>query len=1006
MLTGMTAFAQATTITGTVKDNTGMPVPGANVLIKSTSNGVQTDFDGKFAIKAKPEDILVVSFIGMKTTEVKVGNQSSINIKLDEEGSSLKEVVVVGYGTQKKSDVTGAMTSVSAEEIQSRPVNNVIEAMQGKAAGVSITSSERPGTVGKITIRGVRSLTASNSPLYVVDGIPSDGIDNLNSNDIQSIDVLKDASATAIYGSRGANGVVIITTKRGKAGKLTLDFSSSLTVENLHDDSKIMNAGEYIEYRRWAKYYQNPSLYPRGDAPSKTNDEGIFNKSADLSAWANIEKGWASGTWDPSKVTTTNWTDLVTRTGVTQQYNLSASGGTEKMNGYLSFGYLNNVGTVKGQGYERYTMKASFDVTPKDWFSFGGSINTSYTKNEYGQSDVGRNGNVNTTGLYATARTIFTYAVPYDSNGNRVELPGGDIAVKTIIDEDKYSQDQRINFRTTASLYSQIDFGAIAPVLKGLKYRMNFGPNFNTYRDGVYLDAKSAVRTGTSFASLRKDQTLNYTLDNLLYYDKSIGKHSFGLTLLQSQTEDHYETSSMSANGIPFSSQKWNALSSSNIALTDWNSDIIDKQLLSYMIRINYNYDGKYLLTLSGRSDGASQLAPEHKTSNFSSAALGWRIDRETFLENSSWINQLKLRLGVGVTGNAAIDPYSTKGPLTTLFYPFGTTLTPGTSTSTTLANSDLGWEKTTQYNIGVDYSFFKGRVSGVIDVYKSKTTDLLLKRELTPVTGYINTLQNIGETANKGIDFTLNTSNIKNTDFQWETNISASWQSGKITSLPNGNDIVNNWFIGQPVGIIYNYASNGIWQEKDAAEMALFNANGHSFQFGMSRPVDQNGDHKIDANNDKVFIGNTTPKYNIGLNNTFTYKDIELTIFLYGRMGYTYNSGGEGQTGRFNQRSINYYTENNKNSVYQKPIYSDASGDQYSSILGYRDGSYLKIRNISLGYNMPSELAQKIGINTLKIYVQATNPAMIFRKADWIDLDLETSAYNRGITTGINVSF
>ncbi|TRX03760.1 SusC/RagA family TonB-linked outer membrane protein [Flavobacterium gawalongense] len=1002
-------YAQDKVVKGKITDSSGFPLPGANIIIKGTQKGTSTDSDGKYSINVSSGDILVYTFTGSKKEERTVSESTVYNIILKDDSNLLEEVVVVGYGMQKKNDVTGAMISVSAEQLKSRPVNNVIEAMQGKAAGVDITSNERPGTVGSITIRGVRSLTASNSPLYVVDGIPTGGIDNLNSNDIQSIDILKDASATAIYGSRGANGVVIITTKRGKAGKMSLDFSSSLTVENLQDDNKIMNAGEYIEWRRWAKYYANPLVFPRGDQPTNANDFIIFLGSGDPAAWANIQKGWASGTWDGSKVTTTNWMDLVTRTGISKQYNLSASGGTENMNGYLSFGYLDNEGTVKGQGYGRYTMKGSFDVTPKKWFSFGGSINASYSKNEYGQSTVGGNSVVNNIGgLYDAARSIFSYAVPYDSAGNRVEFPGGDIAVKTIVDEEKYSQDQRLSYRTTGSLYTQIDFGSFSPILKGLKYRMNFGPDFNMYRDGVYIDSKSVVRSGSSFASLTKNQTFTYTLDNLLYYDKTIGKHSFGATLLQSQSQYQFETNSMSADGIPFSSQKWNALSSSNVALNGWNSGMTENQLMSYMARLNYSFDGKYLLTVSGRSDGASQLSPEYKWAFFPSAALGWRIDKEDFLSNTSWINQLKVRFGVGVTGNAAIDAYATKEGLVPLFYPYGATVTPGSRPPTTLANQQVGWEKTTQYNIGIDFSVFKGRISGILDMYKSQTKDLLLKRSIPSVTGYIDTYDNIGETANKGIDLTLNTINVRTNKFQWDTSLSASWQEDHIVSLANGkqNDINNGWFINQPLGEIYSYASNGIWKEEDAAEMALFNANGHKFQAGMSRPVDQNGDHKIDANNDRVFIGNTRPKYTVGLTNTFTYNNIELSILLYGRMGYTYNTGGEGQAGRFNQRSINYYTENNKNSEYQKPIYSEGTGDAYSLILGYKNGSYLKVRNISLGYNIPKELAQKIGISNMKIYMQATNPGMLFRKVDWIDLDLGSSSWNRGITTGINVSF
>jgi TonB-linked SusC/RagA family outer membrane protein len=1009
-------------IRGEVSSASGESLPGVTVVVKGTGNGTITDSDGKFTLSGiKQGDVIIFSFVGMRTQEIPFTGQASLDIVMEEEAIGLEEVVAVGYGVQKKSDITGAMVSVDAEEITSRPVSNAIQAMQGKAAGVDITSSERPGQLGNINIRGVRSLTASNSPLYVVDGIPLvtnmidedqnvvlGGIDNLNTNDIESIDVLKDASATAIYGSRGANGVIIITTKKGKSGRMSLNYSSSLTVESLQDDSKLMDAGEYIQWRRWAYHYSNPAVYPRGDQPTEDNDYLIFLGSSDPSAWANIEKGWAGGTWDGSKVATTDWTSIVTRTGVTQEHTLSASGGNSKMNGYVSFGYLDNKGTVRGQSYKRYTGKASFDITPKEWFSLGGSINGSYSLNEYGQSTVGRNSMVDQGGLYATARMIFSYTVPYDSDGNRVEYPGGDIAVKTVVDEWKYSQDQRTTYRTMGSFYVALDFGKITSLLDGLKYRLNFGPDFSTYRDGVYLDGMSVVRTGSAFASLLKSQTFSYTLDNLLYYDKTIGKHTLGVTLLQSQTKFNYEDSYTAADNIPFASQKWNALSQEYVSLSDWSSSITEKQLMSYMARLNYNFNQKYLLTVSGRYDGASQLAEGHKWTFFPSAALGWRMDQESFWDDVNWVDQLKLRVGVGVTGNSAINPYSTKGGLTSLFYAQSSSSASGSKTSTVLANQELGWEKTTQYNVGVDFSVLHGRISGVLDVYKSKTTDLLMEMTVPPITGYETTFANIGETKNKGVDLTLNTININTDAFQWTTNFNASWSKDRIVSLSRGkeDDIVNGWFINQSQGVIYGYESNGIWKEEDAAEMAKFNDNGHAFEVGMSRPVDQNGDYIIDANNDRVIIGNTRPKFILGMTNTFNYANFELSVFLFGRLGYWYDTGGEYQGGRFNQRKISYYNENNKNSDYQKPIYTEGSGDPYSGILGYKKASFIKIRNISLGYKLPSKVTQRWGIGSMKVYAQAVNPGTIFRKIDWIDMDLVSSNWNRGFTAGINVEF
>tara|TARA_R110002051_G_scaffold117009_2_gene190620 strand:- start:24128 stop:27235 length:3108 start_codon:yes stop_codon:yes gene_type:complete len=1017
MVFSLGIYAQQKTITGTITTPNGEPIPGVNILQKGTTNGTVSDFDGNYSIDAPSGSTLVFTSIGIKSKEVTIGQANIYNVTMEEDNTQLDEVVVVGYGTQKKSDVTGALVSVSAEDITSRPVNNAIEAMQGKAAGVDISTNERPGQVGSITIRGVRSLSASNSPLYVLDGIPliSGGIDNINPSDIESIDILKDASATAIYGSRGANGVIIVTTKKGKSGRFTLNYSTSVTAQNIREFAPLFNAGEFVEYRRWAKYYENSVTYPRGDQPTITNDAAIF--SGDDTAFDNILQGWEGGTWDGSKLTSTDWTDFVTQTGYTTLHTLSASGGTEKMKAYGSFGYTSNSGTVLGQSYKRYNGNVSVDIKPIDWFSFGGTLNTSFSTQEYGQSTAGNNGVSVRGGLYESARSIFQYTLPYDDEGNRVEFPGGDIAVKTIIDEDKYSQDQRVTLRAFGSFFAQFDFGSFSNALEGLKFRTNFGPDIETYRRGIYIDGKSVVRSGSSYASLEKRQRLSYTLDNLLLYNRTFGKHDVGATLLQSQTQFNEEWNSVSADNIPFSSQKWNALTSDNVSLSGWNGDIIDRQILSYMARLNYGFDDKYLVTISGRYDGASQLAEGNKWAFFPSAALGWRLDKENFLAETNWIDQLKLRAGVGVTGNSAINPYSTKNALSPLFYPVGSTSVSGVQNAisdidgtdyTLLANNDLGWEKTTQYNYGLDFSLFTGRISGSLDYYTANTTDLLLLKAIPTVTAYNATYANIGETKTKGIDLTLNTVNVRTEDFQWSTNFSGSWQYNEIVELANGkeDDINNEWFIGESQNIVYGYASNGIWQESDAAEIALFNANGHTFSPGNARPVDQNGDYVIDANNDRVVIGSEIPKFIVGLTNTFNYKGIELSVFLYGRLGYIYNTGGEGLVGRYNSRKVDYYTEVDTNSEYQKPIYSAGNGDPYFETLGYKNGSFMKIRNISLGYNIPDKITNSIGLSKLNFYVQAINPGMVFSNVDWIDLDVRTSTSNRGFAIGMNVEF
>ena len=704
LLFHLIAFSQNNfTVTGKVTDESGKPLSGVTVQVKGTATATATVDNGTFTINAPSgRSTLVFSSVGFAEQEIAISNRATIDITLVNAANALTDVVVIGYTSVKKKDVTGAVAGINQKDIRSRPVDNAIQAMQGKVAGVDISSNERPGTIPNINIRGVRSLTASNSPLFVVDNIPliTGGIENINPGDIESIDVLKDASATAIYGSRGANGVVIITTKQGKSGKVTLNFNHTVTLENLVDNREMFDASEYITFKRWAYYYAglNPvtgvSTNPRGDQPNINTDRTLFSATADPFAWANINQGWASGTWDGSKVKTTDWRGMVKEQSLTTDNTISVSGGSDKVKAYGSFGYLNNGGVVKGQSFERYTAKGNVDFTATSWLSFGNSMTVSYGKQQFGQSNAGI-ATIGTPagGLYESARSIFPYAVPYDSAGNRILFPGADNAIKSIIGEEKYNIDEKVTLRAFGSLYAQVNFGSFIPILKGLKYRMNFGPDFSSYRDGIYVDANSVANGGsTSYASLLNNRTFSYTLDHLLYYDRAIAEHTVGLTLLYSQTDYRQETNFVSGNGVPQFSQLWYALSTGTVTgAISTRGTLTEQQLLSYMARINYSYKDKYLLTVSARQDGSSVLAEGHKYSWFPSAALAWRINKEDFM-NARWINELKLRIGAGVTGNSAVAPYATQGAITSLFYPFYTTSTAGAIPSLEMANLNLGW--------------------------------------------------------------------------------------------------------------------------------------------------------------------------------------------------------------------------------------------------------------------------------------------------------------------------
>ncbi len=1016
------AFAQIRPVSGQVVDGTGEAVIGASVKEVGASNGVVTDMNGNFKLNVGRSAKLKISYVGYVTQNITVGSRTRLRVVLKEDSKSLSEVVVVGYGVQKKSDVTGAMTNVTAEQLMTKPVSNAFEALQGKAAGVDITSSQRPGEIGSIRIRGNRSLTASNAPLYVVDGVPLDagGIESLNPRDIESIDILKDASSTAIYGSRGANGVILVTTKRGKAGKFSLDYAGSVTFEKIVDKSPAMSAGDYITWRRWAYYNSNPEINPRGDQPTFEADQRFF--SSDPVGLANVNSGWVDGKWDASKVIDTDWTEFVTQTGITHEHTLSGRGGTERLQGSFSFGYLDNQGTQKGQEYKRYNLASTVDIQAKEWFKLGASINASYSEQEYGYSRTGQSSNSGPTDLYSAAKAIPRYLLPYDENGGIVINPGGsESLLYTVIDEWKKSNDNRETFRALASFYAHVDFGKIWAPLDGLSYKFQFGPDLRYRRTGLFIDASSAVRMGSSNMARRNDERhFSWTLDNMIMYDKTFGDHKIGVTLLQSASKYNRETSNISENNVFIPEFLWNNMGSlidvtNSLYNVGIGTGLNEHQLASYMARVNYLYKDRYLLTVSGRYDGSSVLAEGNKWDFFPSAAIGWRMEQEDFLKDVEWVDQLKLRFGVGTTGNAAVSPYGTLGVIGTYWMPFSTANTMifatnepyYTSGSNLLANKELSWEKTTQFNYGVDFSLFKGRLGGSIDVYHSTTNDLLMRMSIPSLTGYPATMANIGKTKNFGVDVSIHGTPVQVAGFEWYTAVNAAYQKDEVVELANGkqDDIANNWFIGESIGIIYGIDNAGLWQEADKEEMDKFNAKGHKFEVGMVRPVDQNGDYTIDEEDRKI-LGNTTPRWTLGWSNTFTYKGFELNFELYGRFGYKVNTGGEGQLGMYQQREIDYWTPDNPNAEYQKPIYSQAGGDAYSSLLGIQDASFLKVRNLSLGYTFDRNMCDAIGIENLKVYVQGKNLGCIYSSIDFLDLDMGATYYNRGVTVGLQVGF
>ena len=1031
-------FAQKHVVTGTVVDQNGEPMVAVTVMEKGTSNGTITNFDGVFSLSVANNATLSVSFVGFKTQETSTTGKSNVRIVLREDNEQLDEIVVVGYGTMKKSDLTGAITRVGEKELQSRPVNNAFEALQGKAAGVDITTNERPGQIGSIRIRGERSLNGGNSPLYVVDGVPlmsASGIETLNPRDIESIDILKDASATAIYGSRGANGVVIVTTKQGQSGKMAIDYTGTLTVSNIIDRSPSMSAADFIQFSRWAKHNADPSAYADPMKPTQAEDAALFGETASLDPtfYNNVMSGWSGNTWDASKVKNTNWTDYVTQTALSQEHTLAVSGGTEKMKAYASFGYLNNKGTQKGQWYERYTGKVNVNIQPTKWFTLQASINGTWSEMDYGMSTFqGRSGSV-PDAIYGTAKTIFNYALPYDENGDRIINPGGQSTVYNIMEEWNHSTQKSQSFRALGNFSGTIDFGEILQPLKGLRYKLAFGPDFRHWREGAYVDGFSTHKInsngteGNNYSRLQNRRDFSWTLDNMIMFDRTFAeKHKVGVTLLQTASKWNIENSSMSANKIEKDSYLWNAFNTVDVTNADQavsiGSGLVERQLESYMIRLNYGFNDRYLITASGRWDGASQLADGHKWDFFPSTALAWRASEEEFIKNIDWISNLKVRVGVGVTGNAAVSPYETKGDITSIFLPFNgmgnvigyTTNEPYyTNSQLAMANPELGWEKTTQWNLGLDFGFLNSRIWGSLEFYWSRTNDVIMQTNIPTLTGFPFTYANVGKTKNHGVEITLNALPVKlSNGFKWETSFNAAYQKDEIVELAYGkNDMPDNsLFIGESLSVFYGFGNKGIWQDtaEDKAEMAKWAEKGYNFRPGNVRPEDVNGDYEMTIEDRKV-LGNRNPKWTLGWTNTFSFKGIELGISMFGRLGYMFSTGGEPLTATANQREVDYWTPYNTGAEYQMPIYAQStsgSGDNYSSLLGFKKASFIKVRNISLGYNLPKNIIKPIGLTHVKAYAQVINPFSLKQSIDGFDLDTGRTYFNRSFVFGLEVGF
>jgi TonB-dependent starch-binding outer membrane protein SusC len=948
------AFAQTITVKGIVKDVNGETLIGVSVLQVGTSNATITDVSGMYEIKTKANSTLSFSYLGYQKQVISINGNTKIDVILKEEAKSLEEVVVVGYGTQKKSDVTGSVSSINSKSLKEVPVSNVAQAMMGRIAGVQIDqTSTRPGDATQIRVRGARSLSASNDPLLIVDGIPFMGtLNDINPGDIKSVDILKDASATAIYGSRGSNGVVLITTNRGTVSKTTFKYSGYTGFGNVAKEYPVYNATEFLAM----KSQPGAAAFPL-----------LSQEVAGQAAGVN-----------------TDWQKLMYQTAKVESHDISVSGGTKDISATTGLGYYNETAVLPGQGYKRFSARASLDMTVTNWFKIGLSTQNAFS------TRTGENAN-NMFNMIANSPLV----APYDANGNIVLQPHNprEDSYSPLLDKnlDLWSQ-KRNRISTLNSIYAEIKFSP------DLKYRANIGLNYSHDDYGEFYSSQSSFKSGgLSSAATSSTTQYNYALENLLYYDKTFNeKHHLGITLMQSVEDQFYTYNSVNAQNMTADYMQYYNLgyAKDGVAVNANAQSYYEKALISYMGRINYSFDSRYMLTATIRTDGSSVLSTGHKWHPYPALAFAWNAKNESFMQDISSLSNLKVRLGYGQTSNQSVNPYQTLGGMSQNKYNFGSSYVYGYYVSS-LDNPEVGWEYTTAYNAGIDWGIINNRISGSFDVYLQNTSNVLVQEQLLPSTGVSGTiLANVGSTQNKGFEMSIHSENFiakKAGDFTWATDFNLGINRNKIVSLASGQtqDIGNGWFVGQPIDVIYDYTKLGIWQTAEATDAAKYGAVP-----GDIKIKDLNEDGKIDATNDRSVIGKFEPDFVFGFTNRFAYKNFDLSIVTYGQVGgklvstiYQGQSYLNRLDGRRNNLNVDYWTTTNPTNAY--PRINSGTQATYNSTLGYFDASYWKIKTITLGYNIPEKLIKNLNISGLRIYASCNNLATLFSpymKAGGID--------------------
>jgi TonB-linked SusC/RagA family outer membrane protein len=1001
MLFVFVGFADAQRVlTGTVTDTGRSPLPGVTVVVKGTTIGTVTNFEGKFNLTVPDNSrTLVFTFIGMKSQEVAItGAEYSISLEPDVIG--LEEVVAIGYGTVRRADLTGSVSSVTGDKLRERATFSTAQALQGKAAGVVVQQTDaRPGSEPRVMIRGNRSLTATNAPLYVVDGVPLVvGLSEISQSDIETIDILKDASATAIYGSRGANGVVLITTKKGKVGKAVVEYNSYYGVQNPLRMVELFNAPEWVEFIREAN--RTTGRYPV--IPTFAMDRIMFpvGQENDPTGIAfKIQNAYdPDGSWHPDRLESTDWFGEVMRTGQITNHEVNVRGGTEKLKILASATYFNEKGMVKTQDYQRYSVRVNFDWNLSNVFTLGGQTMFSHFDRNDGPN------------VFNGVISLSPLANIRNEAGDLINRPGNDPQLWNPVLNLTEAIVKLRKDRFLGSYYLE------AKLPFDFRFRSNFGLDVGPYYDQRFYGSRSSDRQGgLARAENGGDTRTMYTWENLLYYDKTIDNHKFGITMLQSIQQEKFESHRINVLNLPYESQLWHNVGSSP-TISSVSSNFRKWQLASFMGRINYSFKDRYLITASARYDGSSRLSPGNKWVLFPSAALAWRVSEEGFMQGTQAISNLKLRAGYGITGNTSIDPYKTAGNLAFARYNFG-----GTNVmafyQNEMPNPELTWERTQQYNAGIDFGFFDNRISAVVDVYLQNTSDLLMDRQLPQVSGFNSVVYNIGKTRNKGIEVTLNTDNVRSKAFSWTTDFIFARNKEEIVELYGGknDDVGNLWFIGQPLSVFYDHKFLGIWQLGEEAEGAKLGAG---FVPGTIKIADTFGtDSRITAD-DRVVLGSTRPKFTASMSNYFNYKNFDLNFFLNASYGNMLNfDRNMSFNGRYNSIKVNYWRVTEYDAA-GKAIASNGSNEAprpnngvenpaYRSSMNYFDASFLRLSNATLGYTIPNSLIGRAHITKLRVYTTVQNAFVITK---FPGTDPESGAnFNvpnpRTVMFGVNVS-